>query len=289
MIDGIHCGLSFEEYRKINAVNNSSLGSLSRSPRHYKLAQDSEPGKSLQIGSLVHCGALEPQALAERYAVVPAFHLDPDNVTAQGKATTSQNTTYCKQRTRDFLHENKGKDAVPAEWYAEAMAMIEALAADQVASELLSTERTELTLVWHDEPTGLRCKARLDAVTDIAIVDLKTTRELESFHLSFYSYKYHRQMAHYQSGWAHLTGEILPAWVVAIESAPPYCVQAAPVSDDAIALGLHQRDRLLQLLQVCIETDHWPGPESPTAWDVPSWAIQAEPMSITINGEEVSI
>lgn len=290
MKPGIYENLPFTDYLDIDAISNTALGNMAKSPRHYFYAVELERSKPLVMGSLVHCGRLEPLSIAERYAVMPDYHLDPANTTDKGEPSTSKATRYCKQHTAAFIAANDRKEVVAEEWYAEAKGIVEALHADQASRGILAADKYELTLVWNDSETGLLCKARLDAVkAGCHLADLKTTIDLESFAKSFYRYGYYRQAAHYQEGWATLTGEILPFWITAVEKSKPYCVQTAPVHEEAIEFGRDERAKLLQQIVECERTNSWPGPSAPSAWHVPEWAQNAEPVDLIFNGEKVSI
>jgi hypothetical protein len=263
------------------------LGQLKKSPRHYQESVALEQSKPLVIGSLVHCGRLEPLSLAERYAVMPDYHLDAENTTAKGVPTDSKATSYYKAKRDAFLAANDRKEIVTQGWYDECKQLITSLAEDELANRILTCKEYELTIVWRDQETRLLCKARLDGLADSHLVDLKTTADLETFPRSFFRYGYHRQAAHYQNGWATLTGELLPMWIVAVEKCQPVCVQAAPISDAAMEAGEVERAELLELLVACQQSGEWPGPPSPEFWTIPEWAEQ--PITLRIGSEELSV
>jgi len=290
MKPGIYENLSFEQYLDIDAISNTALGNMAISPKHYYHAVALDRCKPLVLGSLVHCGRFEPMAIAERYAVMPDFHTDEANATDKGEKSTSKATRYYKAKTAEFTQANRDKEIVSAEWYQEAKDIVASLYCDGLSRTILAADHFELTLVWRDIETNLLCKARCDAVRRGShIADLKTTAELASFKKSFFNYGYYRQAAHYQEGWATLTGEILPFWITAVEKAKPYCVQTAPVADAAIEFGKQERTRLLEQIAECQAANDWPGPPSPDEWCVPEWAANSEPVELLINGEKVSI
>lgn len=290
MKPGIYERLDFAEYLAIDAISNTALGNMARSPRHYRNAVELERAKPLVIGSLVHCGRLEPLAIAERYAVMPDYHLDPGNKTGGGEESTSKATRYVKELTAKFCEANRDKEIVSRDWYAEARAVVESLHADTDSLAALSADAYELSLVWEDDTTGLPCKARLDAVKHGShITDLKTTADLTTFGKSFFRYGYYRQAAHYQDGWATLTGEVLPFYLSVVEKCQPYCVQTARVSDAAISFGREERQRLLTQIVECQANEEWPGPAAPAEWTLPEWATAGAPLDLIVNGEKVSL
>lgn len=291
---GVYEGLPFDDYLAIDAVSNTRLGQLARSPQHYycNVGLD-EQAKHLVLGSIVHAGQLEPLALAERYAVMPQYELDPQNETKSGLRSKSKSTDWYKEQVEKFEAANRGKTIVPAAWYRQMVETVGQLHICEQAARLLSGPgRVELTLIWDDPDTGIRCKARMDRIAPAwnAFIDLKTTADLEAFPRSLARYGYHRQMAHYQAGWIVLTGEVLTPWIVAVESASPHCVQAAPLDDDSLEVGKYQRRALLADLLKCRADDHWPGPESPTAWRIPDWAMDdGEDIELLIDGKAVVV
>jgi len=291
MSPGVYEDLSFADYLAIDAVNNGSLSELKQSPRHYRERAGLEKTKPLLLGSLIHTGRLEPLALADRYAVLPDYQNDEQNVTAAGERSTSKTTKYYRAKAAAFREANSRREIVLADWYAEMVAIVMSLERSSLAQRVLTCQRYELTLVWEDAPSGLLCKARLDAVAPGAhFADLKSTARLDKFSRAIADYGYHRQMAHYQEGWRVLTGETLPPWLVVVESAPPYCVQAAPMDEETVAAGFHERADLLGELAGCLARDEWPGPPSPKAWRLPEWAMQKnEPCVLTISGRKVNL
>jgi hypothetical protein len=68
---GLVKGLSMEEYHAIDALSATGLRHLMRSPWHYANRVDVKETRAMLNGSLVHCARLEPEALAQRYVVVP--------------------------------------------------------------------------------------------------------------------------------------------------------------------------------------------------------------------------
>lgn len=287
---GIHENMPFEQYLAIEAVNNSGLGLVKKSPRHYHERVELERNKPLVLGSLVHTGRLEALALAERYAVQPNFHLDKDNVTTDGTPSSSKGTKYVKQKSAEFREVNRGRETVEKAWYDEMVSIVSSIQQCRAAHEILTCSQYELTLVWEDSVTGLLCKARLDAVEPGShFADLKTTARLDRFTAAIADYGYHRQMAHYQEGWRVLAKETLPPWLVPVESASPYCAQAAELDEETLYEGRIDRANLMTTLVHCMERDEWPGPPSPSAWRLPEWKLNSEPLELTTNGKKVRL
>jgi len=285
MQTGVYRSLPFEEYLQIDAVSNSDLGQVKRSPLHYRERVGLDRSKPIVMGSLVHCGRLEPLTLAERYAVEPEYHKHHENVTAKGDRSSSRATKYVKDSQSRFAAANSDKEIVSREWFGEAIKIVTAINNCKESRHALDCNEIELTLVWEDPGTEIVCKARIDALDRGShFCDLKTTADLEKFTRSIYSYGYHRQMAHYREGWRILTGAELVPWIVVVESSSPYCVQSAPLAEDTLNEGGRERRKLLNLIEKCRKRGDWPGPPSPKYWRIPDWAIDNEPLEVTIGG-----
>jgi len=70
---GIYAGISFKRYCRIEAVNQSTLKEILKSPKHYKAA--TEKGESdtvaMRDGRIIHSLVLEPRSIPSRVAVWP--------------------------------------------------------------------------------------------------------------------------------------------------------------------------------------------------------------------------
>ena len=289
---GIYDGVDFEEYLGWDAISQSSLKRMAKSPRHYSRQPDSKESKALKIGSLVHCAALEASALHERYVVMPRYELEDENVTAAGQPTTSRATKYYKKRAEEFKRENAGREIVSQEEYSKTQAIVYALQENELARRLLREEgRTEVSLIWDDPETGLPLKARIDKQWDGGILDLKTTRSLGDFPKQAATLHYHVQAAHYLAGWRAVgDSDIRDAWILAVESEAPHCAHAAPLDAEALQRGEQLRRRWLRRVVECSALRSWPGPELPEVWRLPEWALMdEEPMVIQFGNETMEV
>jgi hypothetical protein len=153
------------------------------------------------------------------------------------------------------------------------------------------TERgeAEVSLLWDDPDTGLRCKARIDFLNS-GINDLKSCFDATAFPKSIATYGYHRQAAHYQNGYMILTGEILPFRLIAVEKTQPWGVRAAPLHDEAIDVGRLEVGSALRSIADAYESNEWPCYEDPPSWCLPSYyAGDSEPIELTVGGETITL
>ena len=174
---GIYENVEFADYLAWDAVSNSRLSLAAKSLAHYRDNAGPESSKALRIGSLVHSGQLEPLELAKRYAVMPPFNRDDANVTTAGERSYAKTTKYYQAKEEEFRRANQGKELVEQDEYDRMIGICTMVGNDECARALLNSPGPiEVSLVWDDPVTGLRCKARIDKFNPAAgrIIDLKT-------------------------------------------------------------------------------------------------------------------
>ena len=100
---GVYTGVSFSEYCEWDAINHSRLPLIDKSPLHCFVGRSYDETKAMRFGSLVHCGKLEPDAIAQRYMVMPDYLNHPDNVTSNGdKPASPAATSWYKNKKANF-------------------------------------------------------------------------------------------------------------------------------------------------------------------------------------------
>lgn len=247
---GLHEDVAMANYLKINAASNTALRWLKKSPAHMK-AYIEEPPTFVDpesVGSALHCLVLEGEkAFHARYRRGPG---DDKRLAAWKEADRHcpQGATLLKESAWKAVHK------MAENVYEHPAARL----------ALTGITATELTGVWIDEASGVRCKLRTDAVNPSvgAIVDLKTTRDAaeRSFSRAIFDYGYHRQGALYRRGMRALdpgTEWVYPI-IVAVEKDPPFAVAVYRIMEEAIEAGDEEIDRLLPIYKECAENGHWP-------------------------------
>lgn len=262
---GLHEGVPMATYLKIDAASNTALGWLKKSPAHMKAYIEEPPTfvDSESVGSALHCLVLEGEdAFRLRYHRGPgddkrlAVWKDADRHCPTGVILLRESVWKAVHRMAENIH------AHPAARLA-----------------LTGITATELTGVWVEEKSGVRCKLRTDAVNPTigAIVDLKTTRDAAErpFSRSIFDFGYHRQGALYRRGMRVLAPET--EWVypiiIAIEKDPPFAVAVYRIMEEAIEVGDEEIDRLLPVYRECASNGHWPAySESFQDITLPPWS-----------------
>jgi len=185
MIVTIIYNQSAADYFKIEALSASGAKLLNRSAAHYlyEKANPSKPSAAQMFGTLVHSLVLEPETVNALYAASPKF----DKRTNAGKAGFAE-----------FEAANAGKTIIDLDDYQRAQRCATAVLDHPTAGALLAlAQHREVTVLF--ERYGVQCKARLDAIFDSTVLDLKTTRDAspQGFARSCAAYQYHAQATHY--------------------------------------------------------------------------------------------
>lgn len=296
---GIYPNVDFDEYLDWDAISNSRINLARRSLAHFRANASLESTPGIRIGSLSHCGKLEPLMLARRYAVMPRFEDDESNLTAKGeKPDSPRSTKYYREKAKEFETVNSDKQIVSQSEYDRMVAIVTSLNEHPRSCEYFGAPGPmEIAIVWDDPETRLRCKARLDKYTPgTRIVDLKTyTPEqgylspLDKFVRSIANYGYHRQMAHYQNGVSVLTQTRCEPALVVVENVAPYCVMAARMNEEWLEIGRREVAETLRAIRDAYDRNTWTGYESPDAWFVPNWYGANENVSLIIGGEMIEV
>jgi hypothetical protein len=182
--------------------------------------------------------------------------------------------------------------------HATVHAMAAALRAHPIASALFTPRgkpdlgydggagEAEVTVIWQDERTGVRCKALVDYVPYFSVVDGKgqpaktpampSSRRLipdykttgieygaspEKINKAMADRGYFIQMAWYLMGlravgWAREDTEAL---LVVQETRKPYLVTVAQPDPTAMRMGAIRCRQALDLFAECVRDNHWPG------------------------------
>lgn len=263
---GIYSDVPADLYhrREPGVASKSALDLVHRSPAHLKQWIDGkidEESAAFRFGKAFHCALLEPEIFAKTYVVKPTF---------KGKGS--------KARKEEWEAENAHVLTIDMEDKETIEGMIRAVRSQPIASEMLRDGEPEATLIWDDEATGLRCKARADYLIRDAgvVIDVKTTDDAraESFKKSVANYRYHVQSAHYLEGLiATLKAPAERFVFVAVEKEPPFNTAIFMLDAKALTKGQDLRRADMALLAACVDTGIYPGyDESIQLLSLPPWA-----------------
>jgi hypothetical protein len=204
---------------------------------------------SLFFGRVLHTLLLEGQEVFdERYRIQPK---DLSLSTKDGLAFKKE----C---------EKAGLEIVKQEIFEKARAMVRALQANPLAARALSDGRSEQTLIWKDEPTGLWLKARPDFLPKgmRAVPNYKTadSAKPDEFRKSAFNLGYHQAAALMLDGLkAVLDWDRPHHFWIAQEKTEPFVVTLCTMRDEDLQWGRLLNRRALDLWARCIERNEWPG------------------------------
>ena len=266
---GIYEDVDFDTYKSWDAVNKSALDQMwDLSPLHYKyfLDHEEEETEALIVGSALHTLVLEPDEFDKRFLVADTCSAI---VRSTGVKCTKAGQVFDGERWFCGIH-GKGFPLAPGikRLTQKQSDLVYAMAAgilkSDVAKAFINDEgHNELSIVWDDSATGIRCKGRIDLERIQSwgsIGDLKTTDSPTpwDFQRSISGYGYDRQVAWYIDG-ATAVG-IKPESFVFIcpEKKPPYDVGLFRMQSDAIAIGREQNEWLMKRLKWCRDNNAWP-------------------------------
>lgn len=261
-----------KEYDNEPGLNYSSLKLMAISPAYYKHLADHpeerEDKPAYVSGRAVHCAVLEPDVFDDKYIAQPDFG---DMRTKAAK--------QAKSEWMETLHDDV--EIISKDDYDMAMRCSDAIKLNDTVSKMIRGAEFEKTILWTQ--SGIKCKGRVDALTD-RVIDLKTTRHarLEDVERDFANYDYHAQLAWYHDGAVKaglITGEIPPAAIVIHASQKSEFVDVAVLEmvDGTLECGRLNYQRLLNKYIACCETKWWPGmADRPVFWVLPDWKQMRE-------------
>jgi hypothetical protein len=257
-------------HRKVlGEVSNSGLKRALRSPLHYKAwVEDTAPQAdtpALIFGRAFHCALLEPARYATAYAVEPDFG---DCRFKEAKATRDA-----------WRSAHAGAESISAGDAERIGCMLDAVRAHPWAARAIRDGRSEVTLRWQDEATGLPCKARADYYVDGRarfVLDVKTCQDAspEAFARAIAKYFYHLQHSHYAEGFRSVDLPLRNFLFLAVESEPPHAVALYHIDAEAEARGFALRDRAMAAIAEGLRSGTWPAySDDIVGLSLPNWAM----------------
>lgn len=250
-------------YRASPGINWSSLSAMRQSPAayHHRLVTPREDTPAMALGRLIHSCVLEPERVAEQYAVWEG-----------GRRGTKAH--------EEWLAENVGKEATTLADMEKAQAIAAAVWAHPAARRVLRGGRIEVPLRWTDPLTHMRCKGRPDHIRAGALSDLKSTKSVEprAFGRSAEAFGMHGQMAFYRRGMDVLGMKQGPVRLIAVEQEEPHEVAVYVLDPDVLYAGGLLVNRLLHDVKKCRRyygnKRPWPGRfQEEVALEFPAWAL----------------
>lgn len=236
---GFH-NLTMKEYKKIPALNSSSLKEGRVSPEHLDLAlSDSLPKPEKEkthniLGNAFHTWILEPELFDQRYLPFCQHELPyPEK-----DFRNPENKKYKQDLEKQALEENK--QLLTLEQFQELEKMKVGLFKKKSVRQLFEASgKVEHTMIWRHNEFNINCKGRIDKLikgNTIYILDLKSTKEPSEreFNYAWRNYNYNFQAAFYEEGYRILTGETSLFIFIFQEKTYPYLTFERVISEEKL-------------------------------------------------------
>ena len=256
---GIYYDVPDAEYRGWDAMNYSRLKLLAVSVEVFAWREKhpQQPSRSMAIGTAVDMLISDPAAAVESIVVNPS--------TATSKAG------------KEFALENCDKVVLTEAEHKTAIACWQSLVTTTETAAILSAGKPQVCGVWTDAEWNQLCKMRIDRETDAALVDIKTTAniDLPLFARDAERFGYHIQAAFYRDGYLALTGKAKPFTIIAVETQQPHRVKVYPFGDASLLAGRMAYKRGLYNYTLCLKSKVWRDAVEEEL-EIPAYALRAE-------------
>lgn len=280
---GIYYDVPWNEYAKWNAFSKSMVSSALKSPAHlHEYLNTHRKTAAMALGSLVDCLLLEHDTFDDSFVVRPDTYEDAKGVTKP----FNMRSNWCKSWVAE--NDASGKTVISSFDIKKAQSMADAVRCHKGAASMLDG-KTQISIAWRHEETGIMCKGRLDAATDEAIYDLKTCQDAsqEAFSRAAANFGYDVQGGIYQAAYAYLTGVSqydLPFRFVCVENvdfeaiAPPVAVYE--MGNASLECGRWIFDRACHMAKKYADANEVKNVKSYSDFveplSVPEWRINSE-------------
>jgi PDDEXK-like domain of unknown function (DUF3799) len=251
---GVFRGMPASEYHQVDAVSQTLLKLLRKSPAHLRQHRlfPAPSSPSQRFGTLVHdalCVGAENLQISIRPVGI-------DRRSKEGKQWYAE-------------AEEKGFPIYGTEEVEACKAICEKIHSDQEIARCLEGDK-EVSLfnrLLHPDSRGdiqeVFCKARLDLIPKgDFLMDFKTCQDAtpDKFAWSVWTYGYAVQAHHYLTLFNSLSEEPRHKFMfVAVECEPPYEFRKYVLSDKYLDIGRREWGDLMSIYTQCIKTNEWPG------------------------------
>jgi hypothetical protein len=241
---GVHLDIPEDTYHALPGLASTGIKRMLEAPAVYRWHADNPepPKKAYDLGHAVH-GRVLGVGLDE--AIIP------------GPWTTTAAKAAVKEAREAGLIPLKPEDAEQADLMAHAVAV------HPDAGPLFRGGQPEVSLIWDDPETGVRCRGRLDYFHPVpnVVVDLKTAASSDPsrYARTAVDLGSAEQREHYSDGVELLTGARPDRFLhVLVGKTPPYLVSVVDLAAFAPVAGERVR-QAIDLYAKCLSTNTWPG------------------------------
>lgn len=251
-----------DEYHSCEGYSKSALITYRDSPnqfyREYILKQkENKESDDFLLGQLVHMMLLEFPKVEETYH----FYAHINRSTKEGKAQAKELEEI----------EKSGKILVKTEVAQKALAMVEAVRANKIATNIIDLAEVEKSIFWTEE-SGITFKSRPDIIKGSIVADIKTCKDVNerAFQRSCVDYGYFLQAAMAKLAMKSI-GRELDRFVFICVDKNTHDVVIYILDEQAIEYGLNQFKWLSGRLEQDLQANDWLKPRIKTL-SAPRWA-----------------
>lgn len=270
---GIYSGVPLSVYHSdaftpSMSVSSSNLRTAwSKSPAHMfakwahnpnRIEDGGDETKWMRFGRAAHHLFLGEDDFSTQFVMQPGQYSDAK--TGEIKPW-SNNANVC--RAWHGQQRDAGRTVLTQNELDKVLPMVANLKLDPLVSSGALRGLVEHSMVAQDNETGLWLKSRPDVIPhDGDYVDLKMTSDVTDLAImgSLKNFGYHMQGGLVWEVCEQLGLPFTSFTLLLIETEPPYCVRAVPLTDDDLSRGRLQCRAMLRLTRACIDKGHWPGP-----------------------------
>lgn len=287
---GIHHGIPFDQYLALPYAGSHDLGKIIEgSPAQfiYERKNPKEPTAAFKLGTAGHSRVLTPFHFAADYVLAEPCSAILKSGDRAGLACGAAPKTRIAGSWRCDKHANGSpRDSVgeilSTEDHGNISGAAAAIAVHPIAGRIVNQTDIadrELTIIFDDPKSGMRCKARIDLLCrrSSLIADLKFTTEPggakpETFKRSYYNLSYFRQAEFHLRAVAAVGLDIREFNFIACEIKPTHGISLRRASRADLDLGAAENDCALAQLAECQLCDKWYGyPISVEESNPPKW------------------
>ena len=254
---GVHTDIPAEDYHKLPYIGSTQIKAFADNPRKSLTPIVETP--DMQVGSAIHVYCLEgEETFHSRYAVEPEWGLNKNSNAYKEKSSAFEDE--CRSLNKIILPASYKKTPL----LTMLRGVKDSLHEHPFAKNLFKEGNEELTLIWDDQDSGERCKARLDWFpSKLTIVDLKKTADVLRFKYQMRDLHYSLQGGHYSNG-ANACGMPVDTFMfVYVEAEHPYPVGVGYINPPALEYYQHEARRYIKLISQCKKLNIWPNYKLP--------------------------
>jgi len=254
---GRHSGLPEKAYHADQALGNSSLRRLLKSPAHFMYGEPVET-QATEDGTIYHAAILEPSTFAERFIWTTKYGV--------------RRGTKEWQSVEEF---GEGRHAIKLEQYERAMRIRDSIHQDPQIKAILKKFTAEVSY-FADTGMGFRVKARFD-IDDSEVpgfdFDLKKIVNMDRWEAHANDYGYNTAVFHYPFVKSLATGEPVKKMAfIAFEDKAPFLCNIFYPDDRVLQKGEEDARRAYEVYAECLRKNEWPKPRAKvTPYGLPKW------------------